>query len=172
MTQFGSRANAHCPHVCPKSRVMRSFKKIPSRAARDTPRSSASSEDVAGKPGWVWVVQVTTAPATMARWLSDLRVSRHPAQSLSLWSSIDQGSPTFWSQVITLETAGCACKYAAKIFTDCMSHVLGFDILRAASLTANCISLLSGDRGMAEPTALLYILHCASSNGSIQWLSL
>ena len=70
-------------HVCP--RVMRSFKKIPSRAAQDTPWSSASGEDVAGKPGWVWVVQITTAPATMARWLSvDLRVPRHPAQSLPL----------------------------------------------------------------------------------------
>ena len=73
------------PHTCPKSRVMRSFRKIPSRAARETPRSSASGTDVAGKPGWVWVVQVTTAPATMARWLSvDLCVSRHPAQSLPL----------------------------------------------------------------------------------------
>jgi hypothetical protein len=37
------------PHVCPKSRIMRSFtfKKLTSRAARDTPPSSASGGYVA-----------------------------------------------------------------------------------------------------------------------------
>ena len=48
----------------PKSFSSNSRTKIVSLAVRDTPLNSASADDVAGNPGWVWVVTWMTAPCT------------------------------------------------------------------------------------------------------------
>lgn len=54
--------NLGLAHSIPKSFSSNSRTKMVSLAVRDTPRSSASREEVAGRPGWVWVVTCTIAP--------------------------------------------------------------------------------------------------------------